>query len=148
MLEEANKTIWQELISCHFRNIQRARSTPFGFIFYPKPLTVTRMCVTSRSTNTDGKLLHANAMSEHLWHTGPYHYLWPWQPVSTSSTVSSVLHGSRQAGSGVAVIRPVASTTAKATAEAGWATVPIPDMPCSAICRWAGAEPREGSDSR
>lgn len=40
----------------------------------------------------------------------------PWQAVSSSSVVSSSVtwkQAGRQAGSGVAVIRPVASTTAK-----------------------------------
>lgn len=49
MLEKANKAIWQELISCHFKNTQNACGMPFGFIFYLKPLTATwiRMCFFS-----------------------------------------------------------------------------------------------------
>lgn len=51
MLEKANKAIWQELISCHFKNIQNACGMPFGFIFYLKPLTATwiRMCFFFKS---------------------------------------------------------------------------------------------------
>lgn len=48
-----------------------------------------------------------------------------------------------QTGSGVAVIKPAASTTAKA----GWEMMPIPYMPCSAICHWAGVVPGEESES-
>lgn len=43
----------------------------------------------------------------------------------------------------VAVIRPVARSGAKAGQE----MVPIPCVPSSAICHWAGAERREESKS-
>lgn len=43
----------------------------------------------------------------------------------------------------VAVIRPVA----RSRAEAGQEMVPIPCVPSSAICHWAGVEQREESKS-
>lgn len=55
MLEKANKAIWQELISCHFKNIQNACGTPFGFIFYLKPLTTAWMRVCVEVTPGPGK---------------------------------------------------------------------------------------------
>lgn len=55
MLEKANKAIWQELISCHFKNIQNACGTPFGFIFYLKPLTTAWMRICVEVTPGPGK---------------------------------------------------------------------------------------------
>lgn len=73
MLEKANKAIWQEVISCHFKNIQNACSAPFGFIFYLKPLTamygLQRGPVNTEAGNSSVLTLY------HLLHTGPYHYL-------------------------------------------------------------------------
>lgn len=68
----------------------------------------------------------------------PYHYLLHWQGLSRSSGV-----GSSVKVNSVAVIRPVARSRAKA----GRGTVPIPCVPSSAICHWAGVEQREESQS-
>lgn len=68
----------------------------------------------------------------------PYHYLLHWQGLSRSSVV-----GSSVKVNSVAVIRPVARSRAKAGRE----MVPIPCVPSSAICHWAGVEQREESKS-
>lgn len=68
----------------------------------------------------------------------PYHYLFHWQGLSRSSVV-----GSSVKVNSVAVIRPVARSRAKAGQE----MVPIPCVPSSAICHWAGEEQREESKS-
>lgn len=118
MLEKANKTIWQELISCHFKNIQNTCGMPFGFIFYLKPLTATwiRVCVSRQGpVNTESgnssMLMPRSTICDTQDHIITF---LPWQAVSSSSVVSSSVTW-RQAGSGVAVIRPVTITTAKAS---------------------------------
>lgn len=68
----------------------------------------------------------------------PYHYLFHWQGLSGSSVVGSSVNVNS-----VAVIRPVARSRAKAGQE----MVPIPCVPSSAICHWAGVEQREESKS-
>lgn len=68
----------------------------------------------------------------------PYHYLLHWQGLSRSNVV-----GSSVKVNSVAVIRPVARSRAKAGRE----MVPIPCVPSSAICHWAGVEQREESKS-
>jgi len=69
----------------------------------------------------------------------------PWQAVSGSSSVSCSVTW-RRAGRQWCGCNKTCSQH-HCQGEAGWEMVPIPYMPCSAICHRAGADPREGSES-
>lgn len=62
MLEKANKAIWQELISCHFKNTQNACGMPFGFIFYLSLLERHGYAHVLPSEYLGGKVFSANAL--------------------------------------------------------------------------------------
>lgn len=128
----------QELISCHFKNIQSACGTPFGFIFY---LSLLRRhgyllrVLPSECWELETLSLCSMQHSQRMSHIITFFH---WQGLGRSSVV-----GSSVKVNSVAVIRPVARSGAKAGQE----LVPIPCVPSSAICHWAGAERREESNS-
>lgn len=135
--KKANKTILQELISCHFKNIQSACGTPFGFIFY---LSLLRRhgyllrVLPSECWELETLSPCSMQRSQRMSHIITFFH---WQGLGRSSVV-----GSSVKVNSVAVIRPVA----RSGAEAGQEMVPIPCVPSSAICHWAGAE-RSGGRS-
>lgn len=75
MLEKANKAIWQELISCHFKNTQNACGMPFGFIFYLSLLERHGYAHVLPSEYLGWKVFSASTALSRLQHTGPHHYL-------------------------------------------------------------------------
>lgn len=107
------------------------------FYILSKPLTATWIytCFAQwiLGAGNSATVLYA-ALATHE----PYHYLLHWQGLGRSSVV-----GSSVKVNSVAVIRPAARSRAKAGRE----MVPIPCVPSSAICHWAGVEQREESKS-
>lgn len=88
---KANKAIWQELISCHFKNILNVCGMPFGFIFYLKPLTAKWMSVAlQRTVNTEAG--NSSVLPPRFIICGTQDHIITfllWQAVSSSSMVSS-----------------------------------------------------------
>lgn len=130
-LKRQIKPFWQELISCHFKKYtERVWHAIWFYILskasYSDMDTHVCVCVCERSMLTPRSTIRDT--QDHI-----ITFL-PWQAVSSSAVLSSSVTWRQWCGCN----KTCGPAPLPRLAEAGGERVPIPNMPCSAICHWAG----------